>query len=197
MNNDSRYINIHLNTPGYRTYRPAWRMISWHVKGVSAKENDRKQYVLDRLTHAQKNANTTRGSTPGLINPALGEVPGNRIALPELAIKKRGPQRQKANAFNTSATQSAQPGQAPQNPGVSGAAQAPRARKARKEQARKTPQAPAQAPPQAAQARPAGSSNAASAPFPVALGTIGTPSQTLSMTAAATVLHYSTRHSQG
>lgn len=107
INNDQPYINIHLNTPGYRTYRPAWKMIAWHPKGASAKENFRRQFVLNSLTDAQKNANTTRGSTPGLINPALGDGPGNRIALPVLIIKKRGPQRKKVDASTAPAMQQA------------------------------------------------------------------------------------------
>jgi len=37
--------------------------------------------VLNQLSRAQTDSNTTRGLTPGLINPALGEV-GGRIPLP-------------------------------------------------------------------------------------------------------------------
>ena len=113
---DQQYINIHLNTPGYRIYRPKWKMIAWHVKEGDDAQNDRKQSVLDDLTDAQKQANTTRGSTPGLINPALGEAPGNRVDLPALVIKKRGPKRATANANNVQATQQVQQTQALQVP---------------------------------------------------------------------------------
>ena len=113
--NDQRYINLHLNTPGYRTYRPAWRMLAWQVT-ASAEQNNREQFVLDRLTDAQKSANTTRGSTPGLINPALGEIAGNRIALPDLIQNKRGPRPPKANTNNNPATPSVQPVQNKRGP---------------------------------------------------------------------------------
>ena len=184
--NDQGYINVHLNTPGYRKYRPAWKMVSWHSKGFSAKENDRRQSVLDGLTDAQKIANTTRGSTPGLINPALGDVAGNRIALPALTIRKRGPQRKKTGANNTPATQQAQPGQAPQAPGLPGAAQAPRARKPRR--TREASQAPL--------ATQAGSSYAAAAPFPEIPASMVAPLQDFSSVAAAPVCHSSTFYPQ-
>lgn len=118
--NDQRYINLHLNTPGYRTYRPAWKMISWQVTEPSVEQNRKKQFVLDRLSDAQKNANTTRGSTPGLIDPALGEIAGNRIALPNLVQTKRGSRRPKVDASNNPATQSIQPAQVPQTPQAPG-----------------------------------------------------------------------------
>lgn len=57
---DRDYINIHINTPGYRMYRPAWKMIAWFTTAPNAKKNDKKQFVLDSLTDAQKNSNTTR-----------------------------------------------------------------------------------------------------------------------------------------
>ena len=84
----------------------------WHRTRGSEAENKREQSVLDRLTDAQKNANTTRGSTPGLINPTLGDVFGNRIALPSVVLKKRGPRRRAGNSKNTPATQLEQPAQA-------------------------------------------------------------------------------------
>lgn len=90
--------------------------------------------MLDRLTDAQKNANTTRGSTPGLIDPALGEIAGNRIPLPNLVQQKRGSRRPRANANNPPATQPVQPAQVAQPQQVTQAAQAT--------QAPQTPQAP-------------------------------------------------------
>ena len=35
------------------------------------------------MTDAEIKANSTRGHTPGLIDPRLGEVPGNRVPLPK------------------------------------------------------------------------------------------------------------------
>ena len=72
--------------------------------------------MLENLTDAQKSANTTRGSTPGLINPALGEIAGNRIALPDLVRNKRGPRPPKANTNQNPATQPVQPVQNKRGP---------------------------------------------------------------------------------
>ena len=105
---DERYINKHLNTPGYRTYRPAWKMLSFHEKWGDERPNQRRKFVLDSLTNAQKRANTTRGSTPGLINPALGEIPGNRVPLPAVESKKQGPKHAAGNANSNPATLSIQ-----------------------------------------------------------------------------------------
>ena len=111
---DQRYINLHLNTPGYRIYRPVWKMISWHVKEGDDKQSQRKQLVLNSLTDAQKRANTTRGSTPGLINPALDDVPGNRVDLQPLGARKRGPRHAAVDTDNDSTTQAPQISQMPQ-----------------------------------------------------------------------------------
>lgn len=121
--NDQRYINNHLNTPGYRHYRPAWNMTAWHVAAPSDKQNSRKQSVLDGLTDAQKAANTTRGSTPGLIDPASGEALGNRIPLPNVARNKQGPRPAGGNANNTPAVRPIQPAHALPVPQVSRAPQ--------------------------------------------------------------------------
>ena len=58
---DSRYINIQLNTLGYRTDRPAWKLLAWHIT-AKEKQNERKQGVLDSLTDTQKQTNITRES---------------------------------------------------------------------------------------------------------------------------------------
>ena len=127
---DKQYINIHLNTPSCRIYRPAWKMIAWHVKAGDASQNQRKQSVLDGLTDAQKQANTTRGSTPGLINPALGEIHGNRIPLPDMTPWKRGPRRAAVNKNRIPAAQTAQPPHYPQAPQSNSAAQGAQAHQA-------------------------------------------------------------------
>ena len=124
--NDSRYINLHLNTPGYRQYRPAWKMIAWHVTAGDNKQNNlRKQSVLDSLTDAQKQANTTRGSTPGLIDPALGVSPDNRVPVPDLGLRNRGAERAAVHGNDNLATQTAQPAQVPPAPQVLPAPSAP------------------------------------------------------------------------
>ena len=182
---DQRYINMHLNTPGYRTYRPAWSMIAWHVTAPNAMQNSRQQFVLDRLTDVQKNANTTRGSTPGLIDPALGEIPGNMVDLPDCAVSKRGLKRAKVNANNIPATQLGQPAPAPQN------AQAPHI--AQVHQAPLAPQAPTGYLDQPnLQVSRANSSNVATTPSRVISATIGALSQNISNVAAAPVLRFPT-----
>ena len=47
-------------------------MLSWHVKAVHDKENASRDVVLKLLTKEQISANTTRGTTPGLVDPSLG-----------------------------------------------------------------------------------------------------------------------------
>lgn len=58
-------------------------MLSWFAKTSPNKPNARRDQVLAMLTPNQINSGTTRGSTPGLINPGLGEA-GGRILLPEV-----------------------------------------------------------------------------------------------------------------
>ncbi len=68
-----------LNTECFR-WRGKFTMISWHdtptpgAAGITAE-------VLRSLTTAQRATNSTRGSTPGLIDPSVGEQ-GGRIPLP-------------------------------------------------------------------------------------------------------------------
>ena len=57
--------------------RPSYYMISWY-SGPAAPSNLR---IINALTPAQRTNNTTRGSTPGLIDPAQGEA-GGRIPHP-------------------------------------------------------------------------------------------------------------------
>ena len=47
-------------------------MLSWHVKAVHDKDNASRDAVLKLLTREQISANTTRGTTPGLVDPNLG-----------------------------------------------------------------------------------------------------------------------------
>lgn len=180
---DAQYINIHLNTPGYRIYRPAWKMIAWHVTVGDERTNQRKQFVLDSLTDAQKQANTTRGSTPGLINPALGDIPGNRVDLPALGLKKRGPRGPKRAAIkanNNPAIEPAQHHQAPE------AQQAPQVNQTH--QASQFSQAPqADQDQQASQYSRASSPDVATAPSYVASVTIGIPLQNIAITVAGPV----------
>ena len=57
---DVQYVRTHFTWQGSRKYRPAWRMMAWHTKVKSETRYAAQTSVLDALTKAQKNANTTR-----------------------------------------------------------------------------------------------------------------------------------------
>lgn len=59
--------------------RPRYNMVSWHPTSDESRENEIRQRVMRNLSPQQIAANTTRGTTPGLINPLQGEA-GGRIA---------------------------------------------------------------------------------------------------------------------
>ena len=59
--------------------RAAFAILSWFARNHNTKiENT----ILARLTPAQVAANTTRGTTPGPVDPSLPDGPHNRILLP-------------------------------------------------------------------------------------------------------------------
>ena len=66
-----------LNMRLSRYWRPAYSLLSWHGTGTSTKEVG----ILALLSRAQRASNTTRGTTPGLIDPNLGEA-GGRVTHP-------------------------------------------------------------------------------------------------------------------
>ncbi len=68
-----------------RTWRPAFHMLSWHIIGRYTKANDKYNAVVASLSQDQLNRNTTRGSTPGLVNPEYGEA-GGRVPLPKMKL---------------------------------------------------------------------------------------------------------------
>lgn len=60
-------------------------MLAWHTTGAHGmRANEVRSFVLARVAAAQPPLppNSTRGLTPGLINPLLGNIPGNRIPQP-------------------------------------------------------------------------------------------------------------------
>lgn len=82
---DTRLRNS-LNMRASRRAYPEYCLISWFGKGLDGgrlKHTARDETLL-KLTQPQIAANTTRGSTPGLVNPSMGERPGNRIQLPKV-----------------------------------------------------------------------------------------------------------------
>ena len=80
---DTRLRNS-LNMRASRRAYPEYCMISWFGKGLDGGrlKHTARDETLQMLTPQQIAANTTRGSTPGLVNPLVGERPGNRIELP-------------------------------------------------------------------------------------------------------------------
>lgn len=100
MQLDGRRSQTALNTEASRG-REVYVMSSWHInrKRIRPAIQFLKGNVFDRLTPAQIAANTTRGSTPGLIDPLRGAA-SRRIDLPRQSIlrkpkkPKRGPPRE-------------------------------------------------------------------------------------------------------
>lgn len=66
-----------------RFLRDNHSLIAWHDTIPRDKPNAARDRVLRSLTDAQKRANTTRGSTPGLIDPSLG-IAGGVVPFPVL-----------------------------------------------------------------------------------------------------------------
>ncbi len=69
-----------LNTESFR-WRAKFSMIAWHDPPRPGGSNENREEVLRNLTPAQKAVNSTKGSTPGLRDPLLGEQ-GGRVPLP-------------------------------------------------------------------------------------------------------------------
>lgn len=79
-----------LNQDGVRN-RPKYGLLSWFPKQAHQARNTRRDTVIAMLSPAQIAANTTRGTTPGLIDPILGEA-GGRVPHPA-ARKAQGMRR--------------------------------------------------------------------------------------------------------
>ena len=72
---EMQFRNLYLNNPLSRSFWPRFNIISWHSNETAARAR-----VLVRLTQAQVAANTTRGLTPGLVDPSKPN--GARVDLP-------------------------------------------------------------------------------------------------------------------
>ncbi|MCJ1412795.1 hypothetical protein MMC19_006894 [Ptychographa xylographoides] len=72
-----------LNMSGVRVWRPALSLLAWHMRGTVHGRDRHRNAIFAKLTTAQIAANTTRGLTPGLIDPAQGEA-GGRIPWPTI-----------------------------------------------------------------------------------------------------------------
>lgn len=88
-----------------RFLRGNYSLIAWHDTIPWDKPNASRDRVLQSLTDAQKKANTTRGSTPGLIDPSLGAA-GGMVPYPVLRRgqgQNRKPRKNRANATTSTA----------------------------------------------------------------------------------------------
>ena len=65
-----------------RGWREAMGMISWHITSRRGRDNLANDRVLSRLSDWQVQHNTTRGLTPGKINPQLPKSGTNWIEWP-------------------------------------------------------------------------------------------------------------------
>ena len=77
---ESRPSENSLNQNGVRN-RQRNTMLSWHPNQFGQAQNARRTTVMAMLTTRQIAGNTSRGATPGLIDPVLGEA-GGRIPIP-------------------------------------------------------------------------------------------------------------------
>ena len=87
MERENRPLRNHLNNFASRTWRPLYQMISWH--GAEDRGNETK-VVLDKLSEAQKEANSTRGSTPGWSEKGWIPHPETRKGRGECRAPRRG-----------------------------------------------------------------------------------------------------------
>lgn len=92
--NEKVFINTVINNQAHRVFRKHFKVLAWHSRKNLEKPTAAERNVLKSLTQDQIDRNTTRGTTPGLIEPLLGEQPGNRIFRPSLRAgtgRCRGP----------------------------------------------------------------------------------------------------------
>ena len=62
-------------------------MLAWHTTGAQGMRTNTVRTIVMRAVQAANPPlppNSTRGLTPGLIDPQLGDVPGNSVPQPEL-----------------------------------------------------------------------------------------------------------------
>lgn len=69
--------------------RPKWGLLCWFTIAIHNEKNGARDEALTMLSDEQINNNTTRGTTPGLIDPSLGEA-GGRVPLPITEIGAGG-----------------------------------------------------------------------------------------------------------
>ena len=77
-----------MNMRASRRAYPAYFMFAWHGRGLddAGRKHAARDKVWEALSESQRQNNTTRGKTPGLIDPTKDDEPENRIPLPELSV---------------------------------------------------------------------------------------------------------------
>lgn len=76
MEPENRLTTNRLNNLAGRTWRPLYKMIAWHGTPKGNGLSKYTQVVINALSPGQIAGNSTRGSTPGLVNPAFGRAGG-------------------------------------------------------------------------------------------------------------------------
>ena len=79
--------------------RPKFGLVTWFPISLHTKENALRDQALSKLSPYQKSHNTTRGTTPGLIDPARGEA-GGRIPFPAIKCGSGKPRGSRAPGKN-------------------------------------------------------------------------------------------------
>ena len=72
-----------------RRWAKACNILNWQTKGHEELQRAKENKLKARLSQQQIDDNTTRGLTPGLINPAMGEA-GGRIPYPSITAVHAG-----------------------------------------------------------------------------------------------------------
>ncbi|KAI4178240.1 MAG: hypothetical protein LQ348_005653 [Seirophora lacunosa] len=75
--------------------RPKWGLLCWFTIVLHDEKNGARDEALRRLSDKQIKNNTTRGTTPGFIDPVLGEA-GGRVPLPKMGVGAGGRRSYKA-----------------------------------------------------------------------------------------------------
>lgn len=79
---DKNFKNARLNNDSNRKWKKFFTMMAWTSRGGSVKSDTGSKKAIRKQIGADAcAANSTRGYTPGLKDPALGDVPGNRVPL--------------------------------------------------------------------------------------------------------------------
>lgn len=84
--------------------RPDFKIISWHPRELPLGEHYRGIEWLPEMNYQQRRDNTTRGLTPGLINPAPGEA-GGRVSFPSKIMGAGKPKRPRGEQKEDSKSQ--------------------------------------------------------------------------------------------